>query len=250
MSISVRAKTYVKRAANKLGYEVLANPAVGGRSDYGIIRSHASYSPWKTDADFRKVYEVIRTNTLVDEFRCWELWTLTEQAAKLDGAMLEVGVWRGGTGALIAAQAKRSGVTDRLYLCDTFEGVVKAGGEDTNYRGGEHADTSQEVVEKLLAKLDTVEVSILKGMFPEDTADQVTDERFRLCHIDVDVYQSARDVLEWVWPKLVVGGIVVYDDYGFVGCDGIVTHVEEQSGLEDRIVLRNLNGHTVLVKIA
>ena len=44
----------------------------------------------------------------------------------------------------------------------------------------------------------------------------------RYCHIDVDVYQSARDVLEWVWGRLCIGAIVVYDDYGFDGCHGVL----------------------------
>ncbi|MEO2017429.1 MAG: TylF/MycF/NovP-related O-methyltransferase, partial [Fuerstiella sp.] len=68
-------------------------------------------------------------------------------------------------------------------------------------------------------------------------------------HIDVDVYQSAKEVSEWVWDRLVPGGIIVYDDYGFQACDGILKFVEEQRHLKDRIVLHNLNGHAVVIKI-
>ena len=46
-----------------------------------------------------------------------------------------------------------------------------------------------------------------------------------------------------------IGGIIVYDDYGFYGCDGISRFVEEQMSLPDRVVLHNLNGHAVTVKI-
>ena len=48
----------------------------------------------------------------------------------------------------------------------------------------------------------------------------VADRRFRLAHIDVDVYQSAADVLDWVWPRLSPGGVVVFDDYGFPATPG------------------------------
>ncbi len=48
---------------------------------------------------------------------------------------------------------------------------------------------------------------------------------------------------------MVPHGIVVYDDYGHFACDGITKHVEEQMELEDRIVLYNLNGHAVVIKL-
>jgi hypothetical protein len=66
---------------------------------------------------------VIQRNTLVDIYRCYELWTLVEQTSKLAGGIMEVGVWRGGTGALIARKALIAGVEDPVYLCDTFQGV-------------------------------------------------------------------------------------------------------------------------------
>ena len=57
---------------------------------------------------------------------------------------------------------------------------------------------------------------ILEGIFPDQTAHQIpADERFRLCHIDVDVYDSAKDVVNWIWDRMVPGGLIIYDDYGF-----------------------------------
>ncbi len=126
---------------------------------------------------------------------------LVGQTGKRRGGILEVGVWRGGTGALMARKAALDGSGDPAYLCDTFEGVVKAGAQDTLYKGGEHADTSPNVVEDLVQKLDLKNVRILKGIFPDETAHLIDPGvRFRLCHIDVDVYSSARDVMKpWIW---------------------------------------------------
>ena len=47
---------------------------------------------------------------------------------------------------------------------------------------------------------------------------------------------------------MVVGGIIVYNDYGFLGCDGITKFVEEQMSCADRLVMHNLNGHAVVIK--
>ncbi len=85
-------------------------------------------------------------------------------------------------------------------------------------------------------------------MFPEETSMLVTDGKFRFCHIDVDVYQSAKDVVEWLWPKLVLGGIIVFDDYGFQTCSGITRFVNEERSKRDRSIIHNLNGHAILIK--
>jgi O-methyltransferase len=192
----------------------------------------------------------VQDATLVDKYRCFELWRLVEQSAKLDtGALIEVGVWRGGTAALIATHARDLGLGDKIYACDTFSGVVKAGGEDPDYVGGEHADTTRRSVEELFhdrLKLNNIE--ILAGIFPEETGSKVESLEFRFCHIDVDVYQSAKDVAEWIWGRLVPGGIIVYDDYGWDTTPGIARYVDAQLPLKDRIVLHNLNGHAIVIK--
>jgi O-methyltransferase len=208
----------------------------------------STYAPWESDQDFRHVYQQVRKNTLVDVWRLYELWAIVGELADVPGAILEVGVWRGGSGALMAARAAALGIEDQVYLCDTWEGVVKTGALDTYYRDGKHDDTSVGIVERLLADMRLDRVECLQGIFPDDTGDKVADQTFRLCHIDVDVYQSAKDVLDWVWPRLSPQGMVVFDDYGFPACPGITQFVDEQRMQADRLVLHNINGHGLLVK--
>ncbi|MFP4510384.1 MAG: TylF/MycF/NovP-related O-methyltransferase [Spirochaetota bacterium] len=215
---------------------------------YERVEPRATYAPWQTDSDFNRINAITREQTLVDRYRSYELWQLAAEAAKLPGDVLEVGVWQGGTGALIAARLADLSSDKHVYLADTFEGVVKAGPKDQYYRGGEHANASAEDVERLLRRLKLTNVSILSGVFPEDTGHEVRSETICLCHVDVDVYQGAKDVSEWVWPRLPVGGMIVYDDYGFYGCEGVTAYVNEVSGLSDRIRLHNLNGHAVFIK--
>ena len=74
--------------------------------------------------------------------------------------------------------------------------------------------------------------------------------RFCLCHIDVDVYDSALHVLEWVWPRMPVGGVVVFDDYGFSSCTGVTQLVNDRMAQRGALTLHNLNGHAVIVKTA
>lgn len=247
-------KTALQSGCGRLGYRLVKIPRSGtsdASSPYDAIQPLATYAPWRADREFQEVMRLIQGNTLVDIYRCWELWALLPQTAHVRGAVLEVGVWRGGTGALLAERARRCGITDPVYLCDTFEGVVKAGSQDEHYRGGEHRDTSRAVVERLISTVFHCDnVRILQGIFPDETAGAIDPgTKFRFCHIDVDVYESARDVTEWIWERLANGGVIVYDDFGFYGCNGITRLVEEQVSRPGRIVLHNLNGHAVVVKV-
>ena len=106
-----------------------------------------------------------------------------------------------------------------------------------------------ETVEKLMNQLDISGYHILKGIFPDVNADQVADQKFKICHIDVDVYDSAKDILEWVWDKLIPGGVVVFDDYGFHSCTGVTKLVDGYRNHADRQIIHNLNGHAIMIKL-
>ncbi|MFQ5450321.1 MAG: TylF/MycF/NovP-related O-methyltransferase [Nitrospinaceae bacterium] len=219
-------------------------------SKHSIIMPEYTYSPWMKDEPFQEAWSQIRHNTRVDEYRCYSLWQLIKEIKKLKGDILEVGVWRGGSGCLIGRKCQVEQIPATIYLCDTFRGVVKAGEKDPVYKGGEVADTSKEIVEELSSQMALDNVRVLEGIFPDDTGSGLENKIFRFCHIDVDVYQSAKDILDWVWGRLVIGGLVVFDDYGHCQCDGITELVEEAGEKPDRIVIHNLNGHAIMIKLA
>ena len=218
-------------------------------SKHSIIIPEFTYSPWLVDKKFREIWPSLRNNTRVDEYKAYSLWQMVEQVKHLEGDLLEVGVWRGGSGCLLAYKCQQEKVDAKVYLCDTYEGVVKAGDKDYFWTGGEVSDTSVERVEKLLRQFSLENFQVLKGMFPEDTGHHLTSKKFRMCHIDVDVYQSAKDTLNWVWGKLEVGGVIVFDDYGHIQCDGITELVQEESKKADRFVIHNLAGHAIIIKV-
>ena len=67
-----------------MGYRLVREPV---SSEYGGVVPLANYTPWNVDAQFLETYQAIRKNTLVDISRCWELWTLAGQTAKLAPGM-------------------------------------------------------------------------------------------------------------------------------------------------------------------
>ncbi len=253
-------KKLVRSLFNNTGIYIGKSPTYKGRANFSIDGLHyglsfpsANYAPWLGDEPFMKIYGQIKGNTLVDIYRCYELWQLIQKAQSLNAqaAVLEVGVWRGGTAGIMAQQLSNLKSKAVLYLADTFSGVAKAGANDSFYTGGEHGDTSQQIVEDVLKnKSQYPHYKILKGIFPEDTAHEINaDEQFALCHIDVDVYTSAKDILEWVWNRLIPGGVVVFDDYGFHSCTGVTKLVDEYRNHSDRQIIHNLNGHAVMIKL-
>lgn len=214
-----------------------------GYSQAQII-PHASYAPWLDDPEFLRLHAAIAGATMVDVYRCHELYALVGQLSAVPGDLVEVGVWRGGTAALIAAAAP-----DRaIHLFDTFEGVAKADeAHDTLYAGGEHADTTVADVEALFARLGLA-CTVSVGTFPDETGSALPPS-VAFAHIDVDTYSSARDAFAAIWPRVGPGGIVVFDDYGFWGCEGVTQAVHEiRDSVAQALLVHNLNGHGVLVR--
>jgi O-methyltransferase len=228
---------------NGFGYNLSRiPPSAPPGSEYAEVRPFATYSPWRADQEFRAVYDLIRSSTLVDEYRCYELWQLAKQMEQLPGSLIEIGVWKGGTGCLLASAARKP-----VLLCDTFCGVVKASSLDTYYKGGEHSDATEEEVKNLSRQLGVSDqIKILCGIFPEDTG-QFVNESLALCHIDVDTYASARDAFGKIWPLMVRGGVVIFDDYGFGGCEGVTRFVNGIPSA-NHLLIHNLNGHAILVR--
>lgn len=72
-------------------------------------------------------------------------------------------------------------------------------------------DTNLARVKELLK--DYPFVAFHPGFIPH-TLEAARDRRFALAHIDVDLYQSPRDAFAFFYPRVVLGGILVCDDYG------------------------------------
>lgn len=205
------------------------------------------YAPWINDEEFKFVYHCIKDYSLLDLYRMYDLYLLAKQSEKVNGCILEVGVANGGSGTLLSYIAKTQNKI--CYLADTWTGVVKVSDKDTTYKGGEFSYANQLTVYHLLSTLDTHKNTVLlPGIFPDDTADKI-DCQVSMMHVDVDTYDSCKDIIEWAIPKLSIGGIIVFDDYGFLGLEGVTRFANEFSKDPRFIYSYNLNGHATFVKI-
>jgi O-methyltransferase len=91
---------------------------------------------------------------------------------------------------------------------------------------------------------------LLRGIFPDETADTIRGP-IALLHVDVDVYQSAKDTVDWALPRLPVGATIIFDDYGFFGCEGVTRLANQlRNDLKGFTFFYNLNGHAIFVRTA
>ena len=161
-----------------------------------------------------------------DRIRFYSLWLQLERINKyqLDGAMAELGVYKGETAKVIHHMVPDK----KLYLFDSFEGLPRqviredCDGQVRPYTV-KFDQTSPEGVAKYISGNDNV--IIRKGIFPE-TARDLGDETFVFVHIDADLYQSTKDALEFFYSRLVPGGIVLIHDYNH-NWEGVTKAVDE-----------------------
>ncbi len=132
----------------------------------------------------------------------YELVTAARATAKLEGAVAEVGVYKGATARLIMDVLPNK----VMHLCDTFEGLPDS---QDGLAKGEYCGTLDEVH----AYLDSPRVRFHRGYFPRDTAHEIEQERFCFVHLDVDYYDGTLASLEFFWPRMVPGGVILTHDY-------------------------------------
>lgn len=164
--------------------------------------------------------------------------------------MAEVGVFRGGTSWFLASASQLLGLPHaRLLSFDTFEGHAA---EDINnqvevrHHTGHFADTDYESVKAYLAELPGV--TVFKGRF-QDRCHEISEERFALVHLDVDLYDVIAFGLQFFASRLADGGIIVVDDYDVFSCPGVKQAIDEfLAARPDFIAIHPLTEQCMLFK--
>ena len=124
----------------------------------------------------------------------------------LPGDLAEVGVFEGASAKLIC-EANRSRT---LHLFDTFAGMPPMKGRESRvFREHQYA-CSLAAVQAYLGSYS--HVLYYQGLFPAPAKD-LTDLTFSFVHLDVDLYGSTWDCLEYFYPRLVAGGVIISHDY-------------------------------------
>ena len=203
------------------------------------------YSPWLSQGEFRRYYELAALRTLVSPDRCYVLYSLLKQAIHITGNIWECGVYKGGTTAMMAAILRVKQPTMKLYLFDTFAGMPETDPTKDLHQQGDFADTSVEAVAQYL-RYDA-RCYIRQSLIP-DTFVGLEDERIAFIHIDLDIYQAIFDCLKFAWPRISLGGFVVLDDYGFPTCPGAREAVDEFFAHERCVPLCLPTGQAVVFK--
>jgi O-methyltransferase len=149
--------------------------------------------------------------------RKFTVYQLVRSLKWATGDIAECGTFTGATSYFMALADRETGGQRQLHLFDSFEGLSSPIGADgTNWHAGDLAASVKQLQETLA---DFDRIHIYKGWIPT-RFDQVSDKQFCFIHIDVDLFQPTLDTLEFFYPRLVPGGMVVCDDFGFTLCPG------------------------------
>lgn len=176
--------------------------------------------------EFGHFYRPISPYTVVSPDRCYTLYALASQALNLAEDFWECGVYRGGTAMMLATLIAERGwaQTVKLHLFDTFEGMPQTDAEKDHHQAGDFWSTSVESVSRRVGHPGRVVLH--QGLMPE-TFGGMEGAKIAFAHIDVDVYKSVRDCCEFIYPRVVPGGVMIFDDYGFKSCPGARQAVDE-----------------------
>jgi hypothetical protein len=167
--------------------------------------------------------QMIGTQSDITNVSMLEAWNLAQWATKtnqIEGCMAEVGVYKGGTAAIMAGYSER-----HLHLFDTFEGLPASKIETNDLVvPGWLDDVNVNSIKELVNRSNNAIFHI--GIFPETTLN-LQCKKFALVHLDTDIYQSTFDGLQYFFPKMSKGGAIIVHDFNNDGCPGVKRAVNE-----------------------
>jgi O-methyltransferase len=211
-------KAAIRKSLRMLGFDIVR-----------LNRGGPEYPP-----DFRS-----EETAIIREVRPWtvtsieRLYTLIQavryvSSNRIEGAVVECGVWKGGSMAAVARALLQLRDLERdLYLFDTFEGMSDPTEKDIDYEGKlatdvmrenpafKCADAPLELVKKVLRQTGYPEEKIhfVKGKVEETLPGHAPDS-ISLLRLDTDWYESTMHELVHLFPRLSENGVVIIDDYG------------------------------------
>jgi O-methyltransferase len=205
------------------------------------------FSPWLGHPDFTKFFDGVEPYTLVPPERCYILLSLARNAVNLPGDFAECGVWKGGT-ALLLARVLNGRTSKTLYLFDSFEGLPEVDTEkDPWFQKGQYLAGCVIEVEELLRDYQCI-VNIRPGWIPK-TFEGLESRHYAFVHIDVDIYQSNLDCCKYFYPRMVSGGMMLFDEYAFAAAAGEKQAVDEFFADKPEIPIVLVTGQALVLKL-
>jgi hypothetical protein len=178
----------------------------------------------------------------------------------LDGWIAECGCWKGLSSFMMCRYAldrdpRYSG--EGFHIFDSFEGLSNPGEEDVikdeavdrwergvNHPAGTYA-APLDHVRRVLADFPHIEYH--KGWLPE-SLQGIPEGQYRFVHIDVDLFEPTKGALEYFYPRLVPGGMLMCDDYGSLYWPGARKAIDDYSAQHNIPVISVSTGQAVLWK--
>ena len=152
---------------------------------------------------------------------------------RIEGAIAECGVWKGGSMMAVSLELQRAGGSDReLWLYDTFEGMPEPGEADVDHSGGKALDaflenrTKPDASAWCDAAIEEVKRNVTSTGYPEAklhfvkgrveaTIPAQAPERIAILRLDTDWKESTAHELKHLYSRVPRGGIIIVDDYGY-----------------------------------
>jgi O-methyltransferase len=160
-----------------------------------------------------------------DKTRFFNFWFQVERLKKdVPGAFAELGVYKGDSAHVLHLMDP----SREFHLFDTFEGFTEKDltaetGKAATYTKHNFADTS---IERVKEKLSSGKFVFHKGYFPDSASGLDNNIRFALVNMDADLYIPTKAGLEFFYPRLAPGGVIIIHDYN-PDWPGIMKAVDE-----------------------
>ena len=205
---------------------------------YDIRRAQRAPTHYlKLDERYRATIEAVEPFTMTSYERIAALADATRHVvrAKILGAIVECGVWRGGSMMVVARTLLEEGEVRDLYLFDTFAGMTPPTDLDVDHSGiPAQVQFDQSKAEEgsgwCFASLEDVRHNLLSTGYPEeklhfikgDVLDTLPEDAIgsiSILRLDTDWYQSTLHELKTLYPKISPQGFLLIDDFGYwQGC--------------------------------
>lgn len=204
-------------------------------------------------SEFSSVYRQVRTHTMCSNARLRGLYRAVRYVVshEIPGDVVECGAARGGSAALMVLTLQRLGARRKIWLFDTFEGLPAPTANDPDFEladlfTGTCVGTLDEVRE-LFHRLNlTQDAEFVKGLF-QHTLPVTPISHIALLHIDGDWYESVKVCLDQLYDKVVPGGVIQFDDYGYwQGARRAVDEFFEQRGIPTALQRLDYSGRLLI----
>ncbi len=163
----------------------------------------------------------LNLQTLLSNDRLANIIRYSEMVKDLEGDVAEFGVFRGGTLELLAQLHP----SKRVIGIDSFEGLPYPSEKDT-HKLGDFNEVDYAAIYGYFKTL-FLNVQLHKGFSPGVFNNLHPHRMYSFVHIDVDLYQSVKDGLDYFYPRMIKGGVILLDDYGWQSTPGAKIAVDE-----------------------